>query len=210
MVFKDHKWKVPFVVKLLLCFTIKSVVSDSLEPTPIQNQSICFLANASSPTRMLKYPDGSLHPVMIPFAVWASAQIVSQVAHILLSEIMGYSVLLLENTGKDSGQPVRYASGCSDTLDLSCSRFNILRPKVHFTIESWSYGISVNEAMPADIQPVLSNLLEYNTYDATYLWKAVVQDGAAQLQSLDYYKASSHSPLFSAPLQSKVSERIQE
>lgn len=177
-------------VVILLWITIDGAVCDTLELTPIQNLSRCFLANTSSPSRMLKYPDGSLHPVMIPFAVWASAQIVSQLAHILLSEVMGYSVQLLENAGKDSGQPIRYAAGCVDILDLTCSHNNLLRPRIHFSVETWTYGISVAESMPSDIKPALLNLLDYNAYDATYLWGATVQDGAKQRQSLDYYKAS--------------------
>ncbi len=139
--------------------------------------------------RTLKYPDGSLHPVKIPFASWASAQILGQIAHILLSEVMGYSVVLLENTGMDSGQPVRYAAGCIDILDPTCSKYDVMAPQVHFTIESWPYGISVASALPPNIQPELLSVLSYNIFDANYLWASVVEDGATQKVSLDYYKS---------------------
>ena len=180
-------------VALLIASSIRTTKSqiDPLAPVPfpIEGLSACLSTNTSSQGRLLKYPDGTLHPVMIPFAVWASAQIVSQIAHILLSEVMGYSVLLLDNTGKDSGQPVLYAAGCLDILDLTCAHHNILRPTVHFTVETWSYGIGVQAGMPADIQPALLSLLDYYTHDATYLWEAVVLEGTAQRQALDDYEA---------------------
>ena len=160
----------------------------TIELSEISGLSPCTI-NATAQTRMLEYPDGSLHPVKIPFAVWASAQIVSQIAHILLSEVMGYSVVLLENAGKDSGQPASYAAGCFDATNVPCTQFDISRPKVHFTVETWQYGIGVATALPADLQPALISVLDYNAFEATYLWASVLNDGAAQKLSLDYYKS---------------------
>ena len=170
----------------LLITVVQGAIADSTDPIPITGLEPCLSKNVSQ-TKFLKYPDGSSHPVKIPFAVWASAQVVAQLGHILLSEVMGYSVQLLENSGKDSGQPVRFAAGCTDILDLTCTIHNLMNPKVHFTVETWSYGIGVETSMDSDVQPVLLNVLDYTTYDATYLWDAVVQDGAAQKQALDYY-----------------------
>jgi hypothetical protein len=158
------------------------------ELTPITGLALCNPRNATAQNRTLKYADGSLHPVKIPFAAWVSAQILSQVAHILLTEVMGYKVELLENAGKDSGQPVRYAAGCEDVIDLTCAKNDISHPKIHFTIETWPYGINVAARLPSDIQPELLSVLDYNTYLATYLWSAVVEAAAAEKLSLDFFK----------------------
>ncbi len=138
---------------------------------------------------MLRYPDGTTHPVRIPFAGWASAQVVSQIATILLSEVMGYVVLLLDNAAQNSGQPVRFAAGCEDPDDVECVARNILRPKVHFTLESWQFGISVVSKMRSDIQPTLLGELNYRTYEALYIWDAVARSAAVDLISLDYYNS---------------------
>jgi hypothetical protein len=173
---------------VILFLNVPVCFSTTVELTPITGLAICNPRNATAQNRTLKYPDGSLHPVKIPFAVWVSAQILSQIAHILLSEVMGYQVELLENAGKDSGQPVRYAAGCDDAYDLTCAKTDISHPKVHLTLETWPYGISVAASLPSDIQPELFNVLSYNTYLATYIWAAVVEAAAAEKLSLDYYK----------------------
>jgi hypothetical protein len=176
------------LVGVIIPFIITGSRGATIELTEITGLAICT-KNATGQTRMLEYPDGSLHPIKIPFAVWASAQIVSQIAHILLSEVMGYRVVLLENAGKDSGQPASYAAGCVDASTTPCTQYDISRPMVHFTVETWQYGIGVALALPADIQPALISVLDYNTFEATYLWASVLEDGSAQKLSLDYFKS---------------------
>ncbi|EKX52799.1 hypothetical protein GUITHDRAFT_133234 [Guillardia theta CCMP2712] len=138
--------------------------------------------------RRLKYADGTLHPLKVPYASWASARIISEITYILLAEILQFEVQLLDGTALHSGQPVMYVAGCKNPDDTLCKDNNISDPVVHITVETWSYGIGRVSALPSHLQPTLLTVYDYNTVDHFFLWDTMVQQAQKDSVFLDYYR----------------------
>jgi hypothetical protein len=141
--------------------------------------------------RVLKYPDGTSHPVRIPYPNWTSARIMGDIIYILLTEVMGYSAVLFETSALFDSHVVNYAAGCYDPDDETCAERNFERPSVHFTLETWDRGYARALNIPLDVRPVLLSVLSYDLLDEWYLWRDVVDAGwnsTAHL-SLDHYRS---------------------
>ncbi|EKX41334.1 hypothetical protein GUITHDRAFT_112545 [Guillardia theta CCMP2712] len=142
----------------------------------------------NSSMRFLHYPDGRLVNISLPYASWASARILSEIAYIMLAEVMGYAVDLWDGAGINSGQPINYASGCRDPDDAACKGGDIDNPLIHCTIETWSLGMRRVYDLPAQVQPTLVSVLNYETVNQIFVWKSTVDQGAAKDLALDYYR----------------------
>jgi hypothetical protein len=145
----------------------------------------------SGPARFLKYPDGTLHSVRIPYPGWTSARIMGDIVYILLTEVMGYSAVLIETPTIFDSHLVNFAAGCNNPDDETCAERDFERPIVHFTLETWDRGYKRNLAIPLDVRPVLLSVLSYDLIDEWYLWRDVVNAGwnsSAHL-SLDHYRS---------------------
>ena len=162
--------------------------AEVLEIKPLRELQPC-LSSRINPSKVLKYSDGTIEPVKVPFGGWASIQIVGHIAHILMSEVMGYNVTLLENAAQNSGQAVKFSAGCKNPEGTNCQDRDLMHPTVHFSLETWQYGSSIALALPADIQPTLLNVQGYNTFEAMYIWNEVARLASADKVSLDYFKS---------------------
>ena len=127
---------------------------------------------------MLIYPDKSEHSIKVPYATWASAQITSQIAHILLSEVLGYSTSLMASILRSS-DPINMEAGCVDADDATCAVRDATNPAVHISIETWLFGISWADDLPSSIRPPIMRVFNYETLDGYYIWPSVHQAGLA-------------------------------
>eukprot|EP00960_Hanusia_phi_P061637 764898-Hanusia_phi.AAC.11 len=147
-----------------------------------------FTLNKTGILRKLRYADGSLQNVRLPYAGWASARILAEIFYILLTEVMEYSVSVFDNSASNSGIAVNYVAGCLDPADDSCAARNLTNPLLHFTVETWSFGIERTRTLPRDLQPTLLTVMEYDTVDQIFIWSDVYDAGARQNIFLDYYE----------------------
>ena len=178
----------------------------------LSSMSFCIDTQSSYAPMKLKYPDGSLHPVLIPFASWESAQIVSNIAYLLITEAMEYSAILVDGITW-SPQAVNLVAGCFTTDN--CSKFDITNPGLHFTVESWSGGILQVQALPSNLRPVIASVLNYNTYDGPFVWQKVVDAGMQGKEHLPMnyytsYNANYHKPFLYFDPWNKLLEVISE
>lgn len=156
-------------------------------------------ANSSQSSRFLKYPDGTSHPVKIPYPNWTSARILGDIVYILLTEVMGYAAVLVETPSIFDSHMASYVAGCKDPDDENCVDRNFERPSMHFTLETWGRGYKRILNIPLEVRPVLLSVLSYDLVDEWYLWRDIVNAGynsSAHL-SLDYwrsYDASAFAP----------------
>ena len=104
------------------------------------SMSLCLDANGSRQQKNLVYADDSLHPIVIPYPDWTSAQVLGHTVHILLSEVMNYNVTLFPRFTNNDWDFVNFAAGCADPNDEICSSANVSEPIVHFTLETWQAG----------------------------------------------------------------------
>jgi hypothetical protein len=77
---------------------------------------------------------------------------------------MQYSSYLFDTATDYSAHVVNYVAGCVDPDDQNC----VLRdnfPKLHFTLESWLYGIARAESLPSDVQQTLLSIQDYDLDD---------------------------------------------
>ena len=158
-----------------------------------------FSLYANYPNQSLKYPDNTLHPVSLPYPEWASGRITGQIAYILLSEVMEYWAHMFNTATDYSDHVVNYVAGCLDPDDPNCVLRAVERPKIHFTIESWEYGIARAAVLPADVRPTLLSVLDYDLSDGFYLWQAQVEKGLTSdryhaLDDYRYYNAAYYTP----------------
>ncbi len=95
--------------------------------------------------RFLKYPNGILHTMSIPYPSWSSAQFffLAQISHILLNEAMKYSTSLYIMDVIDDAAVLRSLLGCLDNLDLQCVSRKMDEPTVHLALETWGGRKSV-------------------------------------------------------------------
>ncbi|EKX32018.1 hypothetical protein GUITHDRAFT_121812 [Guillardia theta CCMP2712] len=179
-----------------LMAVVRAGSATSFNPVPHPRQCLTqtsfsfpqFNVNKTGSLRKLRYADGSLHDVLLPYAGWASARILAEIFYILLAEVMEYSVTVFDNSVPNSGAGVNYVSGCLDPTDASCAIRNLTNPLLHFTIESWSSGIERTQKLPNDLQPTLLTVMEYDTVDQIFIWSDVYNAGTRQNIFLDYYK----------------------
>jgi hypothetical protein len=164
--------------------------------TSIPNHySPCFRSHdgekAPPKFNFLVYKDQSQHPVKIPYQSWTSVQVNAQIAHILLTEIMNYSVEFVYVDTLVSTDAVNLVSGCSQTAECPCPPRDIADPLVHVTLETWSGGITKVSCLPADIRPSLVSILNYPGDDSYFLWSEIVESGrnSSQKLFLDYYRS---------------------
>jgi hypothetical protein len=181
------------VVLLVWCAACISTVCCLEYPITLRNQSqICLPDIAKqNANRMIRYSDGTLHPVLVPYQGWPSAHIIGNIAYILLKEVMGYSTVLVDTGTLMSEHTVNYAAGCLDPDDSNCTDFNILRPQVHFTLEVWEGGRQRAAMLHEDVRPDLLSMLSYNLIDQWYIWLDQVEAGLRDSPpiALDYYRS---------------------
>ena len=174
-------------------FSQSSSLPESVKGERVWN-STCFPSNLtrnhskSTALKVLKYSDGSFHPVLLPYVAWESAMIVADITYILLNEIMGYSVVLVEIDTVFDSYPVNFAAGCFDPDDPTCAQRDFEHPIVHLTIESWMMGIRRASLLPPEVQPVLLSVLDYAIDDQIFLWQDTIASALGHL-SLDYYRS---------------------
>jgi hypothetical protein len=158
-----------------------------------------FQLYANFPNYSLRYPDNTVHPVSLPYPLWASGRITGEIAFILISEVMQYWAHMFNTATDYSAQVVNYASGCLDPDDPNCVLRDTTRPKIHFTIESWQYGIARAAVLPTDVRPTLLSVHDYDLSDGFYLWQEQLNAGlnAKTFHALDdyrFYNASHYTP----------------
>jgi hypothetical protein len=146
----------------------------------------------------MRYPNGSMHAVKIPYAAWTSARIFALVVDNLLRNVMGYATELVVFEGKDA-DVVSATAGCRDFTDFECKEHDIFNPGIHFSLESWTDGINRASSLPSELRPELISILDYNLDDGYFLWKEVVTDGLNTPNHLNLathysYDAKFHKP----------------
>ena len=88
-----------------------------------------FQLYANFPNYSLRYPENTVHPVSLPYPLWASGRITGEIAFILISEVMQYWAHMFNTATDYSAQVVNYASGCLDLDDPNCVLRDTTRPK---------------------------------------------------------------------------------
>ncbi len=177
-----------------LCLIAAQHCQRRIEATP-NPYSPCFRNYDSERTHsklnFLVYKDQSEHSVKIPYQSWTSVQVNAQIAHILLTEVMNYSVEFVPIHTLVSSNAVNLVSGCSQTADCPCQPSDITDPIVHVTLETWAGGITTASCLSADIRPSMVSVLKYPGDDAYFLWSEIVESGwnSSQKLSLDYYRS---------------------
>ena len=155
--------------------------------------------NESTTLYYLRYPDSTLHNVSIPIGNWTSSQVVGEIAYILVHEVIRYSSHLFDTEEIADSATVNYVVGCFDPNDASCPESDINDPKAHFTIESWQGGINRVLALPANLQPVLLNVLDYYLDEQYFVWQSTLDKGLQSKPSIwmnffGSYNASQYRP----------------
>mmetsp|Transcript_53278 Transcript_53278/g.141089 ORF Transcript_53278/g.141089 Transcript_53278/m.141089 type:complete len:754 (-) Transcript_53278:29-2290(-) len=179
------------IVGLWLVASVANTVIAVPNLTDVGLSPTCLYRNLSGPLKTLQYADKSTSTFKVPYASWASAQVLSQVVSIILKEYMGYSVELLNNAASSSSYPIWYMAGCVDPDDATCAVHDINFPKIHVSIETWQYGKDKAGTLPVDLRPTLVQVYDYPTYTGFYVWEDTVNvaaDGDDHL-ALDYFKA---------------------
>ena len=176
-----------FLFTLLVAYAgLLSAVKPDLCLNGVYSNSSDFVDGSNS----LEYLDGTFDFVKIPYPSWTSARVMAQISYILLSEVMGYSSVLVDTHSMTSENIVNYVAGCQDPYDSSCAVYNLNNPAVHFTLETWPKGTNRIASLPDSIRPVLLNVMDYEIEDRWFLWQDVVDEGfnsPSQL-SLDFYR----------------------
>ena len=165
------------------------------------NETKCFggIRNAS---RFLVYSDGSKHAVGVPYLRGGSAQIIGEIANILISEQMGYESYLFDPDTIFAASMINYVAGCFDPNDLVCAPENrdVDNPRVHFSLETWFNGqIRAEQTLPLNIRPTLISEIDYNVIDTFFLLPATFEKAKALsppvwLNSFEFYNAETYKP----------------
>ena len=188
---------IPLVLSAYILFEVKGG-SAILIGSNKSYDSLCLI-DKTGPLRKLHYQDGTFHPVRIPYSAWSSARILGDIVYILLSEIMGYSVVLYETNTLLDDEIVSATAGCFDVDTSDCVEHNNNDPLVHFTLETWQTGYQRGIDLPANVRPVLLGIQRYDLLDQLYIWPTVVESGLRApeplfLQFYRSYNASSYRP----------------
>ena len=158
----------------------------------IANTRSCFGNNRLNNTKLksLVYSDGTTSPVRVPYASWVSERVVAAVTYILLSEVMQYSAVFVQNINL-SVQAVSLTKGCRDPNDALCSDRDFDHPIIHFTSESWEGADIAASSGPRLYQPLLQSILNYDTVDSLFVWQGTVDAGlnSPSPLSLDFYRS---------------------
>ena len=160
-------------------------------PKEIIQPNFCLKERENVTSHFLIYNDGTEHSVYIPYPAWGSAQVIANIAYILIKEVMNYSVVLIKTESISSEHPVNYAAGCVDPDDPNCTEHDAWDPKVHFTLETWEGGHQRATILNEDVRPDLLNVLSYTLIDSWYVPESVFKDGLHHNPplSLDYYRS---------------------
>ena len=97
---------------------------------------------------------------------------------------MGYSSILIVDNGEDQAV-VSQVAGCVDMLDPLCSKFDLSDPQVHFTLETWMYGIRRQQSLPSSIQPSLLEVHSYFVDDGYYMWASTINKVPSKPHHID-------------------------
>ena len=154
--------------------------------------------NRQNASRKLNYPDQSEHPILIPYASWASAQILGQIFHILLTEGLGYSAVLMAGV-ELSSDPINFIAGCVNPDDPTCAERNPNLPGVHFSVETWLYGIDWANNMPFTIRPPIMSVYSYTTSEGWYVWNAVIAAGLGSKEHVPMNQYTSYNAEYFEP-----------
>jgi hypothetical protein len=140
--------------------------------------------------RALVYPDKTTHPVKIPFQRGLGSQVNSEVAAILLTEVMNYAAVLVDTNSYYSKDFINYAAGCISPSDVSCSQRDVSHPKVHFVLETWPSGIARAKSLPESVRPILTGVMHYHLNEGFFLWPRTIQRAIESTDHLwlDYYR----------------------
>ena len=183
----------------LACAAKLDALSLITNSTLYDSRPSCLNINKTASLRMLVYSDQSIHPVLVPSCAWSSSRITGAIVFILLHEVMGYSVNLVNvNTVLDD-QPVNYVAGCVSPTDIECVERDVDRPQLHFTIESWMMGIRRYYLLPESVKPQLLGALDFSVDDSYFLWQNIVDDALYSdtpvlLNDYHFYNASQFTP----------------
>ena len=153
-------------------------------------------------SRYLVYSDGSKHAVGVPYLRGGSAQIIGEIANILINEKIGYVSNLFDPETIFAASMINYVAGCFEPNDTSCSIGNrdVDHPKVHFSLETWFNGmIRAEQTLPLDVRPTLVNELNYNVLDTYFLQPVTYEKAKALsppiwLDSYEFYNAARYKP----------------
>jgi hypothetical protein len=153
----------------------------------------CFSSNTPTNETLnyLKYKDQSVHSVKIPYSSWASARVNAHIAHIILTEIMNYSVELVPVDTLLSAVVMNMVAGCNFFADCECSKRDTSHPPIHVTLESWVGAMKIAPCVPPEEFPFMASVLKYSGDDSYFLWSEVIEAGwnSSQKLALDYFRS---------------------
>ncbi len=177
----------------LLAILCECIICETA-PVLISRPDICLALKPQILNRTLVYKDGSRHPVGVPYQRGASAQLIAEIAYILLHEVMGYATVMFDLNTIFSPEMINYVAGCFNPDDLICSSENrdVDHPKVHFSLETWTNGvIRAEQTQSINIRPQLLGVLNYDIADGFFLWKRTFQVGldASEPVLLDSFRS---------------------
>jgi hypothetical protein len=98
-----------------------------------------------------------------------------------------------------SSDPINLAAGCVDADDVTCAERDISRPGVHFSVETWAYGIGRANALPFTVRPVIVAVQNYKTTDGAYIWKSTLDAGLRSPEHLFLNQYTSYDAGFYKP-----------
>ena len=162
-----------------------------------QNMNAC-LGQGSPTNANLQYPDGSMRPIRIPNPLHTSGKISALISNILLSEILGYSTIFVDESNLSS-RALFDVAGCAGASLIDCDKWELENPKIHFAVEVSDKEEIDMKSLSINVQPILLNILGYDLDDGYFFWDHINQQGRlsecpSELSHFESYNASSHAP----------------
>lgn len=151
-----------------IIFKISESYSDQPSFPRLPN-SFCLNTSVAE-KRSLVYPNGSLHAVSLSYPDWASARVIAVVSHILLEEVLGYSVSYFPIHTQNSKLIINAAAGCVEFNDMTCRHNDIWQPFVHLVFEMAPRAYFQAQSLPLSLQPALVNVMAYLGDATLYVW----------------------------------------
>ena len=155
-------------MRIVIIAALLRCIQASNQSLSTQLSSSCL--NYSHKNLSLIYADGSLHPVSLAYPDWRSAQIIAAVTHILLEEVLGYSVVYYSIHTQNSELIINAAAGCVNLTDMRCKQNNIWEPFVHLAFEMAPRAYDQAQSLPQEIRPSLLNVMNYLGEATLYVW----------------------------------------
>ncbi|CAK9059727.1 unnamed protein product, partial [Durusdinium trenchii] len=165
-------------------------------------RALCLPTAVSADLRKnLTNAEGESFPVGMVVQAWASAELVSALMEILISEMLGYHVRVDPTAAVDGAAGIHAVLGCRTWMnekDRGCDTRQVTN---HLLVESWWLGWThvvedLTEIYKAEM-PVSGGEMGYDGDEGIFVPQRAMQAGQAEGIALDFYKsynASWHKP----------------